>query len=73
MGATRSGINDRDPVPVTSRRRPPEELSQKTLTQLQKFMRRVGSLTDGRYQITITVNAEGLADWSVTALGKVEK
>jgi len=37
-----------------------------------KFMRRVGRLDKGRYQITLTVD-EGQPDWTVMLVGKVEK
>lgn len=39
--------------------------------QLIKFMRRVMALTDGRHEIILTVR-DGVQDWTVRAIGKVE-
>lgn len=40
--------------------------------QLIKFVRRIMALTDGRHEIIVTVN-DGVQDWTVRPIGKVEK
>lgn len=39
---------------------------------LTKLLRRLIMLSDGRYNILLTI-ANGQADWTVTPLGEVEK
>lgn len=43
-----------------------------TDTQLAKFIRRIQALTDGRHEIIVTCNG-GVQDWTVRAIGKVER
>lgn len=43
-----------------------------TDAQLAKFIRRIQALTDGRHEIIITFQG-GVQDWTVRAIGKVEK
>lgn len=43
-----------------------------TDTQLVKFIRRIQALTDGRHEIIITCSG-GVQDWTVRAIGKVER
>lgn len=46
--------------------------SQPTAVQLEKFIRRIRALTDGRHEIILTVQG-GVQDWTVRPIGKVEK
>lgn len=43
-----------------------------TAAQLEKFIRRIRALTDGRHEIILTVQ-NGVQDWTVRTIGKVEK
>ena len=43
-----------------------------TVAQLEKFIRRIRALTDGRHEIILTVQG-GVQDWTVRSIGKVEK
>lgn len=43
-----------------------------TAIQLEKFIRRIRALADGRHEIILTVQG-GVQDWTVRPIGKVEK
>lgn len=43
-----------------------------TDAQLVKFIRRIQTLTDGRHEIILTCDG-GVQDWTVRAIGKVER
>lgn len=58
--------NTRDTIgTITADPTPPNQ-------QLIKFMRRIMALADGRHEIIVTV-ANGVQDWTVRPIGKVEK
>lgn len=40
--------------------------------RLIKLLKRIAGLPNGRHQITVTIE-DGIEDWTVTALGKVEQ
>lgn len=60
----------RDDAPV--RKRPRKETTAVRAEQLEKLLRRIAGLHEGRFTIIITISADGLRDWSVIEAGKVE-
>lgn len=73
MGEDDDFLQARSPVPVVARPAVTTTSRQAKVAALEKFTRRIAGLQPGRYEIILSVGDDGVADWTVRPLGRVER